>query len=575
MKFFCSVWSCLFGMMLLVGVGARAQAPAWQLASGSSGTGQIHENGTAADANGNVYLAGEFSGTVSFGSTTLTSTGRYDGYVAKWNNSLGRFEWAVKAGGGDEEEVTGVAVNGSSIYIAGRTKSTAAIFGSHTLTGPSAYRAYVAKIADLGATGTFGWAQQVTGSISAAADIAAVGSSIYITGNYGGGPVAFGSTTLASGSGNAYNFYVAKLTDAGSSGSFAWVKGNTAANTTIYYCSLAAQGNSVYVTGGFSSNSLPFGPDTLRTAATDACNVFVAKLTDAGTSGAFVWARQGGNPTALDLPYSIAATATGVYVTGYFNGSGAQFGTTTLNSMGGSDIFVAKLTDSGPSGSFAWAVSAGGPSANYDSADGVVARGNNVYITGSVPNTTATFGPFTITGPSNTPTIYLAKLLDAGATASFAWVQQGYGSPGIGANTIGQTLALSGSTVFMGGVDVGPLTFGSLVVPSTTRISISYVAALTDPALASATSSPAALGFAVAPNPAHATAVFTASAALGTGPVRLALVDALGRVVRTYSLNLPATGLRHELALAGLAPGLYALQVAAGGSTATRRLVVE
>ena len=38
---------------------------------------------------------------------------------------------------------------------------------------------------------------------------------------------------------------------------------------------------------------------------------------------------------------------------------------------------------------------------------------------------------------------------------------------------------------------------------------------------------------------------------------------------------VPGTGLRHELNLAGLAPGLYALRVTTVAQTATRRLLVE
>ena len=45
--------------------------------------------------------------------------------------------------------------------------------------------------------------------------------------------------------------------------------------------------------------------------------------------------------------------------------------------------------------------------------------------------------------------------------------------------------------------------------------------------------------------------------------------------MRSATVALPAAGLRHELSLAGLPAGIYALQVQAGAATATRRLVVE
>ncbi len=57
----------------------------------------------------------------------------------------------------------------------------------------------------------------------------------------------------------------------------------------------------------------------------------------------WLWAKQAGGGAIYDYGQSIAVDANGnSYVTGYFEG-GATFGTTTLNSSGSWDIFVAKL----------------------------------------------------------------------------------------------------------------------------------------------------------------------------------------------------------------------------------------
>ncbi|SFQ28187.1 T9SS type A sorting domain-containing protein [Hymenobacter arizonensis] len=77
------------------------------------------------------------------------------------------------------------------------------------------------------------------------------------------------------------------------------------------------------------------------------------------------------------------------------------------------------------------------------------------------------------------------------------------------------------------------------------------------------------------PNPA--TDVVTVSADLATaGPVRIELIDALGRTVRQQTLQAPAGALRQTLDLRGLAAGVYVLRLTPPtGSSFTRRLVHE
>ena len=81
--------------------------------------------------------------------------------------------------------------------------------------------------------------------------------------------------------------------------------------------------------------------------------------------------------------------------------------------------------------------------------------------------------------------------------------------------------------------------------------------------------------FTLTPNPARTAATLELSAVPGAGTAVLTLLDGLGRAVRTETVALPAAGLRHELSLAGLAPGVYLLRATAGATAATRRLVVE
>jgi len=81
-------------------------------------------NAVAIDRTGTLYVGGEFAGSVDFdllnGGTVLTSTGRggrTDGFVAAYN-LMGRCLWARGVGGGKDDAVLGIAVDGSGMVVA-------------------------------------------------------------------------------------------------------------------------------------------------------------------------------------------------------------------------------------------------------------------------------------------------------------------------------------------------------------------------------------------------------------------------------------------------------------------------
>ena len=79
-----------------------------------------------------VFIAGDFSGVVSLGTTTLTTAGGPDVFVAKLADSgnSSTFTWAQRMGGADVDEVTALAVQGTSLYLTGTFTSATADFGS-------------------------------------------------------------------------------------------------------------------------------------------------------------------------------------------------------------------------------------------------------------------------------------------------------------------------------------------------------------------------------------------------------------------------------------------------------------
>jgi len=124
-------------------------------------------------------------------------------------------------------------------------------------------------------------------------------------------------------------------------------------------------------------------------------DIFIAKL---DSSGNWLWAKNAGG-TSTDGGSSITVDASGnSYVTGYFGSDVATFGSTTLTSSGGTDIFIVKLDSCG---NWLWAKNAGGTST--DGGSGItVDASRNSYVTGhfnsSATTDGATFGNITIYG---------------------------------------------------------------------------------------------------------------------------------------------------------------------------------
>ena len=115
-----------------------------QAAGGSSDDGHLACS-ISALADGSSLITGHFQGTASFGSTTLTSAGSDDVFIAKLNAD-GSYAWAQQAGGSGTERGNGISAlaDGSSL-ITGDFYGTAS-FGSTTLTSAGANDVFIAKL---------------------------------------------------------------------------------------------------------------------------------------------------------------------------------------------------------------------------------------------------------------------------------------------------------------------------------------------------------------------------------------------------------------------------------------------
>ena len=531
---------------LLAGQRAWAQAPSWQSAYLAGGNAYSQISAIATDASGNVYVAGSFSNaSLTLGTITLTNAVTSgatvgfsrDAFVAKWSPATGTFVWAQRAGGTtNNDAATALAVSGPNVYVAA-TLSGAGFGGAATPDGD-----YLIKLTDAGAVG---WVQPAGIAVAA---LAASGSSVYVAGSFSGA-VSLGSLGLTSAGSN--DLAVAKLTDAGTAGSFVWAQRAGSAGPD-YASALAVSGTSVYVAAGYGA-AAGFGAVQLAAAGSG-----IAKLTDAGATGSFGWVQ----PVAAAATFNrLAVSNDRVYATGSFAGTVA-FGTTSLTSAGPNSSFLTRLTDTGSAANFGWAQRVGDPLGNT-TIQSVVAAGSSVYVAG-VLGGAVSFGGTTLPSPAQAG-LFVARLTDTGVAGSYNWAvpASAYFS------AYSHSLAVSGNTVYLAGMLAGPVVFGGHTLPASGG-PVAYLASLAEGEALASTAPNTLPGLEMAPNPATGTTMVRVPSAT---PATLTVRDELGRAVRTYAA-IPG-GASYPLNLAGLVPGVYLLEVQAGSAQATRRLVVE
>ncbi len=126
--------------------------PAGQSVWATRGGGSLSESctGVAVDAAGAAVITGGFVGTATFGATPLTSAGLRDIFVARYDTS-GNTLWAVRFGGSDVEEGSAVQITADGkIWVAGFF-SGGVSFGSWPLTSMGSYDGFLAWLDGNGA----------------------------------------------------------------------------------------------------------------------------------------------------------------------------------------------------------------------------------------------------------------------------------------------------------------------------------------------------------------------------------------------------------------------------------------
>ena len=270
---------------------AAALAGDWAKNFGLSGA-DTRITATAADAAGNVYVAGLLSGaTLAVGNVTLTRLGYQDAFVLKFN-SAGAVVWAKNYGGsGVETFGQSIKVDSSgNVYLSGN-------FNGANLTSPALARiggqdAFVLK---LDASGATQWITNFGGSgafmYGKSLAIDSVGN-VYLGGDFGASLTTPELTKIGTS-----DAFALKLN---ASGQLNWARnfGGSAANMSGNSIAVDSLGN-VYLGGEILAGTVTT-PALPKIGSIDA---YALKL-DAG--GATVWARNFGGSGAYTYGPSIA-----------------------------------------------------------------------------------------------------------------------------------------------------------------------------------------------------------------------------------------------------------------------------
>lgn len=326
-----------------------------------------------ADAMGNVYISGVFTGSANFEVTTLTSFGVWDAFIAKLDPSNGDVLWAKSGGGGGYDAFNELEIDHSGNVVAAGYFEGSATFGLTPLTSAGSWDVVLAKF---DAMGNQTWVKKYGGSGDDRGEAVAIDEidNIVVVG-YFGGTANFDSYMISSNSGSR-DIFVMKT---GSNGLVMWAKGygsefednGLGAATDVY-------GN-VYATGYFQG-TCNFG-GTILNSNSGSWDMFLLKT---NTDGTTEWALSGGS-TSNDLGNEIETDAFGnLFVVGRVAGF-STFGSITYTTNANSwDAFVTKYDNYGYP---VYSVSGGGPGEDYGHAVAIDNDGS-VYFAGYFNGTT-------------------------------------------------------------------------------------------------------------------------------------------------------------------------------------------
>lgn len=524
-----------------------------------------HPESLAADAAGNVVIAGVYNPDVIFGSPTIryqTTNGPLgpldNSYVAKYNPA-GSLLWSLNLTSNGDVHVRDLAVDGmGNIYVLGAYYQQLRVDATVAALGNTSTPHFLAKVSPAGA---LLWATTIEPDAPATNTslnlqrlaVDAMGNSV-VQGQFRGQVVVNGANFT--GNTSKLHALVMRYNSAGTP--IAAFAGYTMAGGDIdraFTAVALASTGEVYL-GGYlgPASTLQFGGLPLLTGpVTGNASGFVVKYGATGAS----WATKTTGPGSQSIDDLTMGPQNHCYVSGALTAATMGLGALSLNTnnpdgTASKDVFLARMAADG-------------------TVEQLVGGGRTSIIRGLVVNaqgeaTIATaggldWGNVRLPGAA-WPTSANAGLVRLDATGI---PQRGWQA---GAPFITTALAVDGLNQ---AILAGTYNGSNSLVFGTRQLNVPYVfntvIARTSNTLLAARQQAQVTGLEVYPNPARQMVeVRTATA----GPVRVQVLDAVGRLVRSQLL---ATG-QTQVALGDLAPSCYTLLVQQGEARSYRRLTI-
>jgi hypothetical protein len=449
--------------------GAFSQCNSWINAGGTSigyGAWSI-----ATDNSNNVYSTGDFYGSISFGSNTITNPkGGYSYYVNKYNTS-GVYQWAIHIDLPDSglQFPPVICSSKSALYVAGFYNDTL-IFNSSKLTSQG-YNCFLMKL-DL--NGNLIWLHNYPGGINSVYSDQALGitvskaNQVCITGRFVD-TISFDSHQVIS-PGN-FTGAEAFLVQTDTNGNAIWAEASTSTSSfpSNRGWGMATDNNDNIIITGVVLKDITFGSHTFTTGDTTGYCPYLAKFDSAGNC---LWIHGGTGPHTFSPSYSAVPDSAGNIYFGGVLDTTMIFGPYTLYKANG-DMFYCKYS---PAGRLMWAKQAGASLNNDNLSSLKMAVNGDVWLTGWIGENMS-FGSYNITLKSpnilatfmaeiDTSGTFVNAIGSTGTSTSYSSAIDNDGNLYIGGSSDDDTVGFQGDTIINVNNEFGDFVLKYCTTPS-------------------------------------------------------------------------------------------------------------